>query len=111
MNTSTNIQEEIQQQINIGFGKDDIVQNLRSKGYNTQEINDAIANINFSSVVTESNGGSVSGKSILIGVLFLVIALARFARNSNGGSNSNIFIGLGVFSAIGMAIYFFTKKK
>ena len=108
MVTTTNLQEEIAQQINIGFTKAEIEQNLLSKGFTNTEINEALAKVNFSEAMTESNGGSISTKSILFGALFVVAAFVRFARYSNTGS---ILAGLGVITAIGMAIYFFTKRS
>ena len=107
MITSTSLQEEIQQQISIGFTKQEIGQNLLAKGYIEIEIKEALAKINFSKVAAESNGGSVSTKSILLGVLFLVVVFIRLARYANGG---NIFLGISVITGIGMVIYFFTKR-
>ena len=108
MVTTTNLQEEIAQQINIGFTKAEIEQNLLSKGYADTEVNEALAKVNFSEAMAESNGGGVSTKSILFGALFVVAVFVRFARYSSTGS---IFAGLGVITGIGMAIYFFTKRS
>ncbi|ANE52160.1 hypothetical protein [Flavisolibacter tropicus] len=108
MTTTTNLQEEIAKQINIGFSKEEIEQNLLSKGYTSTEINEALSKIDFSNAIAESNGGKVSGTSIAFGIVFIVGALVRFARFLNGGS---VLAGLGVLTAGGMAIYYFTKRS
>jgi hypothetical protein len=111
MITANNLHEEIQQQVNIGFNRQEIEQNLLPKGYAETDIRQALDKVQFAEVaVTGSNGssGSVSTKSILLGLLFIVAACVRLARFAKGG---NIIFGLGVITAVGMAIYFFSKRK
>jgi hypothetical protein len=109
MITATDIKEDIRQQVDIGFGKREIIDNLRTKGYSDEEIKDGLNGINFSAAAaTGSGGGSVSGGSIALGILFLIVAMWRLARAANNGSGILI---IGVITAIGMAIYFFTKRR
>lgn len=111
MITTLSLQEEIQKQVEIGFSRKEIEENLRPKGFNDGDIKQALDRVQFApEAVAGSSGGSVSTKSILIGILFLIAACFRFARAARGGSFSFIF-GIGVITAISMAIYFFTKKK
>ena len=106
------IQKFVTIQANGGFSKKEIHANALSQGYTAEEATNALSVLDLlpsASSNTESEG-SVSTKSILMGVLFLVVMVARFARFSDGGG-SNIFLLLGVCTAIGMAVYFFTKKN
>lgn len=108
MITTTDLQEEVEQQINIGFSKEEIEQNLLLKGYSSAEINDVLSRTNFSDVIAESKGGKVSGTSIVFGIVFILSALVRFARFLNGGS---ALAGIGVLTAGGMAIYYFSRRS
>lgn len=99
---------EVEKQVAAGFNLQEIEQNLLSKGYSDAEIKEATSDKNIQSAVLETNSGSVSGKNIAIGILFLLVAVWRLSRYSNG---ANIFIGIGVVTAVLLAFLFFTKKK
>lgn len=107
MITANNLQEEVDHQISIGFDKEEIKENLLSKGYAPAEINNVLSKTNFSHVIAESNGGKVSATSIVLGVVFVLGALVRFGRFLNTGG---VLTGIGVLTAGGMAIYYFTKR-
>lgn len=109
MTDSSDIKEQINEQIESGFTKPEIVKNLVEKGYNEKLVNTELTAIIKQSKAA-SNTGSEGGntKGVVIGVLFIIVACVRFARYANGGT---IFLGIGVVTAIGMAIYFMTKKK
>jgi MFS superfamily sulfate permease-like transporter len=102
------LNEEIAKQADIGFSKNEIIDNLKAKGYSKEEVDTAIAQFNFSTATATNAEGSVSTKSILLGVLFVIVMIIRLGRAANTGS---IFAILGIFTAAGMAYYFFTKKK
>jgi hypothetical protein len=102
------LNEEIAKQADIGFSKSEIINNLKAKGYSKEEVETAISQFNFSATATSNTGGSVSTTSILLGILFIVIMLFRMGRAFSSGG---FFTILGIFTAAGMAWYFFTKKK
>lgn len=103
------LNEEIAKQANIGFSKNEIIDNLKAKGYAKNEVDAAIAQFNFGTAATSnSTGGGISIKSILLGILFVVVMILRLGSVANTGS---VFAIFGIFTAAGMAIYFFTKKK
>jgi hypothetical protein len=108
MPISNELKEDVEKQVAAGFSLNEIEQNLRTKGYPDADIKEATSSSNIQSAVLETNSGSVSGKSIAIGILFLLIAAWRLSRYSNGG---NIFLGIGVVTAILLAVLYFTKKQ
>lgn len=108
MPVSTELKEDVEKQVAAGFSIQEIEQNLRSKGYTDADIKEATSHANIQSAVLETNSGSVSGKNIALGILFLLVAVWRFSRYTNGG---NIFLGIGVVTAILLAFIFFTKKR
>lgn len=102
------LNEEIAKQADIGFSKNEIIDNLKAKGYSKEEVDTAISQFNFGAAAVTNSGGTVSTKSILLGLLFVVVMILRLGRAANTGS---IFAILGIFTAAGMAFYFFTRKK
>jgi hypothetical protein len=108
MSVNETLKLEVEKQVAAGFNLQEIEENLRAKGYSDAEIKEATSDKHIQSAVLETNSGSVSGKSIAIGILFLVVAVWRLSRYSNGG---NIFLGIGVITAIILALLHFTKKR
>ncbi len=100
-----NITEEIQQQVNLGFTQAEIESNLLTKGYTNEDIQSALQNKNFRPV---SAHGSVSTKSILIGIGFLILAGIRFGRYLSTGSVLAIIL---VITAILLALLHFSKRS
>lgn len=108
------IREEILEQTNKGISKDQIRKNLLDAGHDAdtieRDLNSILPDERIYNDIPEDTG-SVSPMSIIIGIIFLIVAVARFARfSSSGGNFGSLFLFIGVFTAIGMAIYFFTKK-
>jgi hypothetical protein len=108
MNINETLKLEVEKQVAAGFNLQEIEENLRAKGYSDTEIKEATSDKHIQSAVLETNSGSVSGKSIAIGILFLLVAVWRLSRYSNGG---NIFLGIGVITAIILALLHFTRKR
>ncbi len=97
------LKEKVEKQIAAGFTQQEIYNNLILEGHSQTEIDTA-----YGSTVTEHNrSNTVSTKSILLGLLFLVIVIFRIARFANGGG---VFLFLSILTGIGMMIYFFTRR-
>jgi hypothetical protein len=105
------IKTDIEKQVNAGFSRQEIINNLIAKGHSQEEISKAYTAVSTAPEFRE-NTGSVGVGSILLGILFIVIVIFRIFRysNSNGGAGK-VFAFLGIFTGIGLAIYYFTKKK
>lgn len=101
------IKEDIEKQLNAGFSKEDIYKNLEGKGYTAGEIDQHYVTVSNDPEIRSRNG-SVSTGSILLGILFLVVMVVRFARYQNNG---NSFMLVGVITAFILALLFFTRKK
>lgn len=106
------INTDIEKQVNAGFTRQEIVNNLLAKGHTQEEINKAYSSISAAPVFSET-GSSVSTGSILLGILFIIIVIFRIYRytSSNGGSAGKFFAFLSIFTGIALAIYYFTRKK
>lgn len=107
---SITLQEDIQQQQSMDFTKKDIELNLLAKGFTQDEITQALASV---PETTGGSSGGVSTKNILLGLLFVAVFILRLSRvaSNKSGTTVTVLLCLGVFSAIGMAIYFFTKRS
>ena len=101
-----NIKENIEKQINAGFTREEIYQNLLSAGFSREQV-DAEFPHAISFLAEEQQKSSVSGTSIFLGILFIVVVFFRIARFGNTGS---ALAFLSIITGIGMAIYFFTKR-
>lgn len=99
------LKENIEKQINAGFTREEIYQNLLSSGYTKEQVD-----IEFPKgvAVAVAQQGSVSTGSILLGILFIFVVLFRVARFGNSGT---FLAFLSIITGIGMAIYFFTKRS
>ena len=101
------IKTDIEKQINAGFTKDEILKNLREKGYSDTEINQQYATISSLPEMKERHG-TVKPGSVLIGILALVVMMLRISRFQNSG---NVFLLIGVVTAGVLAILYFTKRS
>jgi hypothetical protein len=106
------IKTDIEKQVNAGFTRQEIINNLRAKGHTQEEINNAYSAVSSAPAFRE-NHGSVGVGSILLGILFIGIVIFRVFRysNMNGSGAGKVFAFLGIFTGLGLAIYYFTKKK
>ncbi|HEV7781834.1 MAG TPA: LPXTG cell wall anchor domain-containing protein [Chitinophagaceae bacterium] len=80
---------------------------MQDKGFTVQEIDQNYVAVSNDPEIKQRYG-KVSPGSILLGILFLVVMVVRMARYQNNG---NIFLLIGVFTALILAILFFTKRK
>lgn len=103
-NKEFKIKDEIQHQINLGFNKNEIKDNLISKGYTLEEFETILSNIKM---VNTQPKQTTSTKNILFGIFFLIVVLVRVGRFINTGDG---FLGLGVITGIAMMFYFFSKN-
>ena len=101
------VKENIEKQINAGFTRQEIYQNLMNSGYSKEQL-DAEFSHALSYMAEEQKKDGVSGWSIFLGVVFLIIVFFRVARYNNSGST---LVFLSIFTGIGLAIYFFTKRR
>jgi hypothetical protein len=108
------ISVKILEQTNIGLGRGEIRKNLLASGFDSQEVDSELDRILIDYTPAETHvqeESSGSWKSILFGILFIFIAIMRFARFSDSGSGGGSVLGLiGIGTAIALAIYYFTKK-
>jgi hypothetical protein len=108
------ISNKILEQTNIGLSRDEIRKNLLASGFDSQQVDAELDRILIDYTPAETytqKEGSGSWKSVLWGVLFIFIAIVRFARFSGSGSGGgSIFALIGVGSAVALAVYYFTQK-
>jgi hypothetical protein len=105
------IKTDIEKQVNAGFTRQEIINNLVAKGHSQDEINTAYSVVSSTPEFRENNS-SVGVGSILLGILFVIIVIFRIYRysGSNGGAGK-VFAFLSIFTGIALAIYYFTRKK
>jgi hypothetical protein len=108
------IKTDIEKQVNAGFTRQEIFNNLAAKGHTQDEISKAYSTVSSAPQFDASpGGGSIGIGSILLGILFIVIVIFRIGRfsNMNGNGAGKFFAFLSIFTGIGLAIYYFTKKN
>jgi MFS superfamily sulfate permease-like transporter len=107
-NTINQTVQVAQKNIDVGRTPEQMNQILLEQGFQVEkanEINSMALGNDFPSEATEN---PVSTKSILLGVLFLVAAVARLGKHMNDGHSFSAIFGL--ITGTAMAIYFFTKR-
>jgi hypothetical protein len=108
------ISVKILEQTNIGLSRPEIRKNLLALGFDSQQVDSELDRILIDYTPAESHvqkDSSGSWKSVLWGVLFIFIAIMRFARfSSSGSSGGSLFSLIGVGTAIALAVYYFTQK-
>ena len=108
----SNLEGDIQKYLDGGFSKDEIISSLLIKGYAKADIDEALNKIPENSYGENSTPSSDSGssiKSILIGIVMVIIIIYRFARVANG--NGNIFYIISLIAAIIIAVLYFSRKR
>ena len=103
------IKSDIEKQFNAGFSKEEIYANLLAKGFTQAEIDSNYTVVSNDPEIKQRTG-SVSGKNIAIGILFLLIMVWRLSRIKEGQAG-NTFLIIGVITALILAVLFFTKKS
>jgi hypothetical protein len=79
MKFTETLEEDINNQINAGFTRYEIKQNLLMKGISEQEINKTFETINFEQAAANRHNG-VSYKSVIITIVFLLISTFKIVR-------------------------------
>ncbi|RZL48143.1 MAG: hypothetical protein EOP00_10000 [Pedobacter sp.] len=79
MKFTKTLEEDINSQVNAGFTRQEIKQNLLMKGISEEEINNSFETTNFEQVAASRNNG-VSYKSIIITIIFLLISTFKVIR-------------------------------
>lgn len=100
-----NLQDDICEQADIGFSKQEIEKNLVAKGYDQSAVKEALANTKF---VATSSGQGVSTKTILISLLLLVLVIFRVARFANNGG---VLAGISAISGFGVLMLYLARRK
>lgn len=110
MNFTKNIEEEIHSQIIAGFTIHEIRQNLRLKGNSEAEIDDAFGKVNFEQVAAiSSSGQGTSAKSIILGILFVLLILFKIGRVASHGAGWLLVISI-IVGIIGIVSYFVRRR-
>ncbi len=102
------IKTDIEKQISAGFSKEEIYNNLLAKGFSQQEIDANYINVSNDPRIVQRHG-SVSPKSIALGILFLLVMVWRLSKLQNGGGGT-IFLIIGVITAFILAMLYFTRR-
>jgi hypothetical protein len=96
-----NIQENIQRQINAGFSKHEIIENLKQQGHTEEEIANHSTSLDGMGAtdgigLEEPAKKENSGKNIITGIIFLVLGLTRLLGIRGGSSGLSIILGIGL---------------
>jgi hypothetical protein len=103
------VKEDIAKQIELGFSKEEIIANLKANNHPPEEILEGLKTTNFTNVQNMASTGKTSTSSIIFGVIFLIVAIIRMGRAMSG--NANVFTIVGIFTAIILAIVYFTRRN
>jgi hypothetical protein len=98
------LDEKIEKQVNAGFTKEQIVENLLGEGHSKEEIESQLKAIPIE--INASKGTST--KNILLGFLFLIVVVWRISRYTHYGSTLAL---ISIFSGLLLAILYFTKTS
>jgi hypothetical protein len=101
------LNEKIIKQINAGYTRDEIYENLLSDGHSKEEIDREYAVV--SKEVKSSN--QVSTKGLVFGFIFLIIVIFRIFRFSNSSGTGAVLGFITIITGIILMIMWFSKKK
>ena len=107
-NLTNELHEDIQKQLNIGFKKNSIANNLLLKGHSKEDIKDAFTTIKAEQTTNSHDTGSASATSIWLGIIFIVVVIIKLTTSAN---NSSFLLALAAIICVGSAVYYFTKKE